>query len=250
MRSPRRRTARPPGGAWRAGRRPVARALDPDVLERALEGARHVGGDLLVRELEHRPVVEEARPAGVLRLELLDQVPDRAEVVARLRALGGAALVAPRLRLHRAPEGDRLAHGVAPPHPDVARAREERGRIVDVAPHQLGAEDAVGARAPRADAREMVLDALDAGQRRVGRRLRRRGVAEQRVSLAVVEPGEEVAGRGRAAGGGHGLEVLLRAARDAGRLQPLAQQRAAAAGRRTDEIGDAHAHRLLIRSIR
>jgi hypothetical protein len=62
------------------------------------------------------------------------------------------------------------------------------------------------------------------------------GAAEKRRGVGVLEPVQVVLRARRPPGRGDGLEVLLRPAGHAGRLQALAQQRAAAALGRADEI--------------
>jgi hypothetical protein len=86
----------------------------------------------------------------------------------------------------------------------------------------------------------MLFVTIDVEQRRIRRRLGRRRAVHDRERLGIVEAGEKVGGRAGTAGGRQGLEVLLGTAGDAGHLQAFAQQRAAAAGRRTDEVRDMH----------
>ena len=77
---------------------------------------------------------------------------------------------------------------------------------------------------------------VQAVQRGVRRRRRRRGVREQPGDVRVADVVEVVERRGRDAGGGSRLEELLGMPGDAGRLQRLAQQRAAAALGRADQV--------------
>jgi hypothetical protein len=111
----------------------------------------------------------------------------------------------------------------------------------DVVPHQLGAEHAVRGRPPLADARHVLGVAADALERGIRRRLGRGGPADQRERLRVVKAFEVGLGAGRPTGRHYGLEVLLGTPGDAGGLERLAEQGAAAARRGADEIGPVHA---------
>ena len=232
-------------GAAAADRLSVTDGLrQSQVHEHPADGAVHVAHVVLVDELERRqPAIgEEGAPRRVLVGEQRGEVRDRRARVdgRRLRR----ARLAPGLRLQRAPERDRLAQDVAAADPDPVRRCEHRERIVtsgelgdvgELVPHDLRPEDAVRGAPVAQRAREVRLP-VQAVQRGVRRRRRGRGVREQPGDVRVADVGEVVERRGRDAGGGSRLEELLGMPGDAGGLQRLAQQRAAAALRRADQV--------------
>ena len=207
-------------------------------------------GQLDARRGEPRP------PGGVVGLEARRQVLDGAPAE-HDGAVGRRLLVgAPRPRLQGAPERHRLALLVPARHVQVAHAgecgvehgrrvavRSVRGRVEvpdqarEVAPHDLGPEHAVRRRRDRADALEVLVERRRAALLELRRLVvDGRALAQDRGDLALPDRREVLSGMPRAAGDGEQLEVLLRMPGDAGRGQQVAQERAAAARRRADEV--------------
>ena len=118
---------------------------------------------------------------------------------------------------------------------DVAQEADE---VPEVAPHQLGAEDAVGGGAGLEGPLQVAVVGGAAPQRRARLRLAADGaLAEVVADRRVFDADEVLLGAARAAAVAQRLEVLLGAPGDAGFLERVADQGAAASGRGADEVG-------------
>ena len=238
----------------------VAGYVDPEVLQRAPDDRLVRLGELLVGQLQGLdPEAEEVGvPRGVVRREQADEVVDGAEGEDRLgRGVAARAVVLPRLRLHRPPQRDGLADLVLPGDAHVAEVREhageqvgdrqprqpvdpaqQRGEVAEVAPHQLGAEDAVGGGALVEGPRQVAAVGLRLPQlARLRRALGHLAEGEPLHDVGVPARVEVLVRSARQARVQERLEVLLRMTRDAGLVEQVAQQRAAAARRRAHEVG-------------
>jgi hypothetical protein len=191
----------------------------------------------------------------------LHEMVDAGERVARLRRRLARLGRTPLARLHRAPQRDRLRDDVVAAHVHVAHVaqqageavggverrqrrqlREPRLQVVVVAPHHLRAEHAVRRRRR----------AHHVGQPLVERRLgqRRLQPGEQLEHLRIVDALEVLARLARAPAAAQRLEVLVGMAGDAGRVEQIAEQRAAAARRGAEQVGGARTQRGELRRER
>src|SRR4051812_45741326 len=121
----------------------------------------------------------------------------------------------------------------------------EHREVVEVTPHQLGAEDAVRGGAELEGALDVLRVVVDAVELRVvGRGAELLRVAEDVADVGGVGVTEVAGGRAGPAGAHARLEELLGAAGHARALERLAQEGAAAALGGAYEVGGRGGHRL------
>src|SRR5271166_2539969 len=199
-------------------------------------------------------------PRGPRSSVTSDQWPRSGKPACGRLGRGGPILLSPDHVLDRLPQRDRLADLVPARHVDVMQVGEDGGQqlghghvpvgldlaqvadeVVQVAPHDLGGEDAVGGR-PHLEHLVEIARVLLTVRKSPRQSVQRGVVAQQIEDLCIVQAGEVLPGSPGEPAVPQRLEVLPGMTSKPSTDQRLAEQRTAGPGSRADEIASVWPH--------